>query len=50
MDVFASIHRLPDLWLNRRNLANVASLYVRRLASLGYACHTQYGYQLSTRP
>jgi hypothetical protein len=34
MDVLASIHPLPGRWLNRSDLADIAPLYVRRLASV----------------
>ncbi len=44
MDVLTSIHPLPGQWLNRSDLADIAPLYVQRLASLGYACHTQRVY------
>ena len=44
MDVLASIHPLPGHWLNRSGLADIAPLYVRRLAGLGYARNTQRVY------
>ena len=46
MDVLTSIHPLPGQWLNRSDLADIAPLYIRRLASLGYACNTQRTYLL----